>query len=1321
MEKEDTWMDEMYDIFSTTKKAFFSFNNETMKNVKEETGTNEQNIKQPEIQKLKMPLFSGTQDDVMSFNDFLKMFDDLIGNNSAYNQSAKLMYLKSYLRGNALDTIKHLSTEEKNYTIARKFLTEEYLDTDVIVEEHIRKLHDLTPPPARDLPALRAFFNTARTSVYELKAFGYDALEDGTLGSKIVSFIICEKLPVNFKVKLSAILHTDYPSTRQLLENFNAVIKSLMKTTPAKQETKHTTDLSSKPKQLKTTEVTGSAKPAKSSLQRFQTSAEPIKKTPSHSTSKFKACKLCEGAHSMLKCSAYTSPRTRIQRLKDLELCTKCSGSHKLTDCKSQTSGLSYPCTLCGSKQHISAVCVVKPGETTPLQSGMRLICNSLQKGQTVLLPSMTVIMHNGERSELVRCMIDVGSQASYISEELAVKLGCPLEAPKTTYKVKTCIGVQEKNYRTATSDIIFTPTASAHHCFLVDPEMSLEYEIPGVTSLVQFLRAQGVRLADSFFSHSTNDVIGGFECLLGADIIGAIKPMRSVDLGTGTAFEVQDGLILFGSVDGYFEQLNLKENTEHDEDLHVGNRKLEHLFSIESLGIRETDESVSARERRLVEEFSNEVELRDGKYFVRVPFYDSVTKVPGNHDVALATMKKVRNKLAKRGLADSYTAVFEQQLRDGIIEEVDYNKPSTNQRVFIPHHPVVKTDAQTTTKIRPVFNCSLKIGDRPSLNEACFRGVDLLNDLVTLLMRFRTNKHILLADIEKAFLQIYLKYEEDKDKFCFLWETDDGLKMYRFRTILFGLNCSPFILSHIIQIHLSKYSTTDGGYSAQGVAHGAVTEKVLGYLYDAKQDTISLSDFNFEENQQGITKRQLLSNISKVFDPLSLALPVTIRGRILMKQVWTEGTAWDEDVSPAVLAEWQRLKKDLLSLREFQFSRETGDTESGQPTDLHLFCDGSKTSYGFACYLKQEGSDPQLVFAKSKLAPDNRSIPQMELLAVFLALKCLPLIIDSINASIRHVRLWSDAQVVLEWLASGCKSKSKFTANRLEDITAMKLKLHHQHQVEVTHHYVSTDSNVADMLTRGLSAKEFHKKLAVWCHGPDWLGDHPEQWPKSPLHCLSEEGKVMVELQQHHQQVEINTEAQTPATQTILSIKDFSSLRRLHGVTARVFHFVNVLKHREADAKEQATHYWLKVMQENAFTEEISYLQDKQENKLVNSASVPKLVKELNVFIDKSGLLRCRGRLSKLNRYSYAVHNPILLDKTHRLTTLMIEDQHRRCKHLGVGTTLTELREHGYWIPSGRQVVKRVLKDCITCQKLNALAFEYPKMTNLPRERPPA
>ncbi|XP_043212925.1 uncharacterized protein LOC122377020 [Amphibalanus amphitrite] len=666
----------------------------------------------------------------------------------------------------------------------------------------------------------------------------------------------------------------------------------------------------------------------------------------------------------------------------------------------------------------------------------------------------------------------------------------------------------------------------------------------------------------------------------------------------------------------------------------------IEHLFSIESLGIREVNESVSSQERQLVEKFTEEVEFKDGKYYIKVPFYDNVKDVPGNYEVALATMKK----------------------------------------------------------------------------------------------------------------------------------TDEGIKTYRFRTILFGLNCSPFILNHIIQLHLERYSSSvaatalkeslyvdnfifstsdpqtlfniynnsrqimmEGGFNLRSWMsnhpqlvdimasedtihqHDAPVEKVLGYFYDSKQDVVSLADFSFEERPQGITKRQLLSNISKVFDPLSLALPVTIRGRLLMKQVWKDGTAWDEEVTPEVYRDWKLLKNDLNYLREIKFPRKTGDTEIGQPTELHLFCDGSKTCYGFACYVKQENSEPQLVFAKSKLAPDDKSIPQLELLAVFLALKCLPLILDSIKMTVDHLRLWSDAQVVLEWLTSGCKSKSRFTSNRLEDITSMKLKLQEQYNCDISHHYVATTSNVADMLTRGLTAKEFVKKTSLWLHGPDWLGGTSGQWPTGPLYCLSDEARRAVDLQS--QQVTIEPSEQQ-STQPIINVNDFSSLKRLYGVTAMVFQFINKLKHRQADAREQAKVYWLKTMQEESFVTEISYLQAREKGKTTKSTIVPKLLTSLNGFLDETGTLRCRGRLSKLNKYSYAVHNPVLLSKDHRLTVLMINDQHRRCKHLGVGTTLTELRESGHWIPGGRQAVKRIIKDCITCRKLNALAFDYPKMTSLPKER---
>ena len=256
--------------------------------------------------------------------------------------------------------------------------------------------------------------------------------------------------------------------------------------------------------------------------------------------------------------------------MKDLGLSTRCSGVHKVVECKGQSSGLTYPCTICNSKQHISAVCVVKATENNQLQSGLHLMCNNIHKGQSVILPSMSVIMHvnNGEICERVRCMIDMGSQASYISEDLATRLGFKSDSFKTEYKVKTCIGVKERSYSSATCDVIFTPTATARHSFLVDPEMNLEYEIPGIKSLVQTLKANGVRMADSFFNDITSDTISDFDCLLGSDIIGALKPLKSVDLGMGTALEVQDGLILFGDVDSYLNRRSQDEVTGRDESV---------------------------------------------------------------------------------------------------------------------------------------------------------------------------------------------------------------------------------------------------------------------------------------------------------------------------------------------------------------------------------------------------------------------------------------------------------------------------------------------------------------------------------------------------------------------------------------------------------------------------------------------------------------------------------------------------------------------------------------------------------------------------------
>ena len=174
----------------------------------------------------------------------------------------------------------------------------------------------------------------------------------------------------------------------------------------------------------------------------------------------------------------------------------------------------------------------------------------------------------------------------------------------------------------------------------------------------------------------------------------------------------------------------------------------LYNFYDLESIGIKEEG---SSYELEQFQNFSDSISFQDGHYYVHLPWNrDLVKQVPSN---------------LKDSLANAYEKVFEQQESLGIIEPV--NQKMSDQ-IWIPHRPVIRNEANVTTKIRPVFNCSLKMGKAPSLNEAAFPGIDLMNNLLLLLLYFRSNFYVVLSDIAKVFLQIRLASEEDKNRFCF-------------------------------------------------------------------------------------------------------------------------------------------------------------------------------------------------------------------------------------------------------------------------------------------------------------------------------------------------------------------------------------------------------------------------------------------------------------------------------------------------------------------------------------------------------------------------
>ena len=126
----------------------------------------------------------------------------------------------------------------------------------------------------------------------------------------------------------------------------------------------------------------------------------------------------------------------------------------------------------------------------------------------------------------------------------------------------------------------------------------------------------------------------------------------------------------------------------------------------------------------------------------------------------------------------------------------------------YIPHHAVF-TPAKDTTKVRIVYDASAKTKKTNlSLDECLYRGTVILEDLCGLLLRFRMKRIGIIADIEKAFLQIALEPKE-RDATRFSWlknikqpASPNNLVTYWFTRIPFGIISSLFLLGATIKHH---------------------------------------------------------------------------------------------------------------------------------------------------------------------------------------------------------------------------------------------------------------------------------------------------------------------------------------------------------------------------------------------------------------------------------------------------------------------------------------------------------------------------------------
>ena len=237
---------------------------------------------------------------------------------------------------------------------------------------------------------------------------------------------------------------------------------------------------------------------------------------------------------------------------------------------------------------------------------------------------------------------------------------------------------------------------------------------------------------------------------------------------------------------------------TERDEET------LERFWNLESIGISPNE--IEEENKEFVKSYqSSSIHLENGRYTAELPWKPNHPPLPTNEPVAKGRTQSMIRRLAQDPKKlKTYAQIIADQEQRGFIEKVPKTYENRNKLHYLPHHAVLKDSA--TTPLRVVLDCSCQPNkDRPSLNDCLATGPPLLNDLTAILVRFRRYRYAVTADIEKAFLHIILD-EKDRDATRFFWLSDpedpeSQFVTYRFKAVLFGASCSPFILNATIKV----------------------------------------------------------------------------------------------------------------------------------------------------------------------------------------------------------------------------------------------------------------------------------------------------------------------------------------------------------------------------------------------------------------------------------------------------------------------------------------------------------------------------------------
>lgn len=1272
---------------------------------------------------------------------FINLFDSLIHNDGSLDHIQKLYYLRSYLQGEPYDLIKNLTLTSESYSEARKLLKNRYDNKYKIINDHICNVLDLQSIVKSSASNLRDFVSSVRQQLAAIKNLDPNII----YWDAILLCILSRKLDGITARAYQLDRDTSQPNLEDFLQYLDKRALALENAGQGLYSQQQSTKVAA----VATTGAT---------------------------------CIFCKSNdHKLYNCKKFQllPAEARLKFAKEQKLCLICLGMHA-GKCR-----FHFRCSECKKPHNTLLHC--NSSETTPA------VTLSGNVNNNVLLPTVRikVVAKNGTQY-IIKALLDSGSQVSFITAKVVQQLGltplqsntCIVGITNEKSNVKYNIPIEIHSLR--------SPFKTTVNCHVVkEVTCKLPQNKFDVSSVII---PPNITLADDQFNvpSEIHMLLGAnvfFQTLLPSEQCMSINlPKQSPALPRDAALPSQQPsnaqLHIFNTHFGHIIGGNLppkvlsqtcnKVVLKCEQGL---NETLAQFWTNEKVPEIFTEQT---SEQELCEQiFQSSVKLIKRQFEVPLPLKLPLSDVNDTLGESFHFALKRFLNLEKRLHADpdlfmQYKNFIHEYLALGHGHYIDIELYDLNKHAvyFLPHHAVINNNSKST-RLRTVFDGSMKTNKKVSLNDLQLNGPVVQKELFDIILLFRLGRYTFTADIKRMFRNIKVDPQFTSLQ-NILWRDnpDDAVKCIRLDTVTYGLKSSSYLATRCLDelanryeksyplassiiknnvyvddiiycdnnlettitareqlrellelgsFHTHKWSSNDKNvlnsiplnerhFDSLELQKDECNMKALGLRINVKDDHFIISSPE-PFNSTTVTKRSILSYIGRFYDPMGFVSPIVVTAKSIMQKLWILNTGWNDSPPANVQQEWHQFTSNLAAMQPILLDRNIKISEADS-ADLIGFADASsKTAYGCCVYLRctNQSGTTKLHLLCSKSRINP--IQKKGMTVPRLELNAALLLSKLILRTLNTLRV----KINIRRVCLFCDSQIVLAwlnteLTKLQAYVSNRVNVIRQNTAGCSWHYVNTKDNPADLISRGVNPNEL-SSCNIWWNGPEFLQNSEYSFPaySSPIDLVAMEPCLTLSSN-------LVCQNSNPLDYVLERLYNYSNINKIVRLLAYILRFLNNINKNKVKIN---TNFLQSSELNNALMLIIKHEQNiyfKSEIKaLSNNNNLKGNLSELHPFLDDQGLLRVGGRLHYAD-IPYSQKHAIILPKASLITSLLIRCEHERLLHAGPQLLLSHLNQR-FWIVNGLLEVKKVTHKCIVCFRQKATVAKQ-LMGSLPAAR---